>query len=219
MLNQNNSQSFLALNRSLTNKNNLNELLEEIKEFAQISLLKNYSFEKINEVDQNSMEMINETYQLKKLEREQNQSQNSSRILPNVLSKQKSEESLGELKDVNILTSITKINLTLNDNKIISDQIIKIRETSQTQRNLNSIRIIQQHSKTQPRFKCLTKKLKLKKIKSILNQISYLQFDKNIITFNKKRHKKNICIENLIDNMKNENTILNKDKYLINCKL
>ncbi|CAD8174686.1 unnamed protein product [Paramecium octaurelia] len=175
MINQNNSKSFVAVNRSQTNKTvqefirqdlkklrrkkkNLNQLFQDVEEIAQISLSKNYSEDNIDEDDQDTVELINQTYQLKKQELEQNSSQNSSRILPNVLSKQKSDRSLRESKDVSKLTSITKIHITQNDDSLISDRSIKLKKTSYTQRNIKSIRVTDQHSKTQPKVRLSTKK-------------------------------------------------------------
>ncbi|CAD8086791.1 unnamed protein product [Paramecium sonneborni] len=282
MINQNNCKSFVAVNRSLTNKKvqkfihqdlkklrrkqkNLDELFGELEDFAQVSLSKNYSFENIDEDDQTAFELINETYQLKKQELEQNSSQNSSRILPNVFSKQKSERSLREQKEVNRQTSITKINLTQNDDSLISDQSIKIRENYQSQRNLNSIKVLEQYSKTQPRVKLINKKIEIKKEKinefdklpliwqqyyniqpekekakaknsilKISEQFKEMEREKILEPFIKDQKLKvklmtpfivrkdkpyfvaeNKDNKNLIDNMKNENTNLNKDEYLI----
>lgn len=50
--------------------------------------------------------------------------------MPNVLSKQKSNRSLREHKDVNKITSITKIHITQNDDSLISDKSIKLKKTS-----------------------------------------------------------------------------------------
>ncbi|CAD8170532.1 unnamed protein product [Paramecium pentaurelia] len=281
MINQNNSKSFVAVNRSLTNKNvqefirqdlkklrrkkkNLDQLFQEVEEIAQISLSKNHSEEIIDEDDQDTIELINQTYQLKKQELEQNSSQNSSRILPNVLSKQKSDRSLRESKDISKLTSITKIHITQNDDSLISDKSIKLKKTSYTQRNIKTIRHSDQHSKTQPKVRLLSKKQEIQttqndekdKLPLIWQQYYNIQpetekvevknsFLKLNDQFKKMREQvlepflkdqklkvklmtpliirkdkpyfvaENKDNKNLIDNMKNENTNLNRDEYLI----
>ncbi|CAD8070733.1 unnamed protein product [Paramecium primaurelia] len=281
MINQNNSKSFVAVNRSLTNKNvqefirqdlkklrrkkkNFDQLFQEVEEIAQISLSKNNSEENIDEDDQDTIELINQTYQLKKQELEQNSSQNSSRILPNVLSKQKSDRSLRESKDISKLTSITKIHITQNDDSLISDKSIKLKKTSYTQRNIKTIRHSDQHSKTQPKVRLLSKKQEIQttqndekdKLPLIWQQYYNIQpetekvevknsFLKLNDQFKKMREQvlepflkdqklkvklmtpliirkdkpyfvaENKDNKNLIDNMKNENTNLNRDEYLI----
>ncbi|CAD8069077.1 unnamed protein product [Paramecium primaurelia] len=180
IFNQNNSKSFVVVNQNLTNKKvqkfihqdfkqlrlkkkNLNELFKKVEQVSQISQQKNFFQQNIGDDDKYTIELINQTYQLKKQELEENPSKNNSRCTQNVFRKRISEKSLREKKDVNKLTSISKINLTQNDDSLLSDHSIKLKQTSQTQSNLNQIRFLQQNFRTQSKLKLSSKKIEVQK--------------------------------------------------------
>ncbi|CAD8131578.1 unnamed protein product [Paramecium pentaurelia] len=170
MINQNNSKSFVVVNQNLTNKKvqkfihqdfkqlrlkkkNLNELFNKVEQVSQINQQKNFFQQNIGDDDKYTIELINQTYQLKKQELEENPSKNNSKGIKRI-----SEKQLREQKDVNRLTSISKINLTQNDDSLLSDHSIKLKQTSQTQRNLNQIRFLEQNFRTQSKLKLSSKK-------------------------------------------------------------
>ncbi|CAD8099025.1 unnamed protein product [Paramecium sonneborni] len=172
MINQNNSKTHISVNISQTNKrvqqfayfdlkrmrrkaNNLNLKNLNATYFSKTTISQESSFrEEFYDENKNINQIIEETYQLKRREFDQNSSQNSSNILPSVQNQDKSEKSFQE-KDKSKLkkqTSINKIHLTQNDDSILSDLNHQQKTLSFVQRNKTKIyQKINDQLKTSPK--------------------------------------------------------------------